>query len=88
MAEPEKVVPKAVLNLHLTVDDAHVVECAEALHQRLEPNQWRILATLAAEIVARWESAAAGSRLLVVPMADLPTELHRAVQAAGLPVPE
>lgn len=77
-----------VLNLQVTVDDAHVVECASALHQRLSPDQWSVLAMLAAEIVARWESAAAGSRLLVVPMADLPTELHRAVQAAGLPVPE
>lgn len=77
-----------VVNIALTFDDAHVVQCAEALHQRLPPSQWKALAQLAAEIVARWESAAAGSRLLVVPMADLPTELHRAVAAAGLPVPE
>lgn len=77
-----------VLNLELTVDDAHVVECANALQLRLKPDQWEVLAMLAAEIVARWESAASGSRVLVVPMADLPTELHRAVSAAGLPVPE
>lgn len=56
-----------LLHLQLTVDERHVVECASALHERLPPGQWRLLVQLAAELVARQEATAAGTRMLVVP---------------------
>lgn len=59
------------LNLHLLVDEPRVAACAAELQTRLPPDQWRVLASLAAEIVARWESTAAGSRILVVPVREV-----------------
>lgn len=55
-----------VLNLELVVDERHVSRCAEELQRRLPPDQWKLLASLAAEIVARWETTAAGSTVLVL----------------------
>lgn len=77
-----------VLNVSLTVDESKVAECAVALHQRLRPSQFRILAALAAEIVARHETAAAGTTVLVLPVSALDSEVVRAVQRAGLPLRE
>lgn len=80
--------PKTVLNLGLTVDERGVATCAAALQQRLPPDQWRLLAALAAEIVARWETTAAGATVLVIPASAATAEVLAACSAAGLPVRE
>lgn len=68
------------LNLHLVVDASRVAPCAAELHTRLPPDQWATLAALAAEIVARWESAATGSRVLVVPAGRLAESVSTALR--------
>lgn len=71
------------LNLHLAVDAPRVVECAAALHQRLEPSQWQTLCALAAEILALRE-AATGSLVLVVSADRQREEVAKALGAPGL----
>ena len=68
---------KEVLAIEVHVDDGREPECARALRDRLRPSQWRILRQLAAEITALGESEAAGSRVLVVPAAELEADLPR-----------
>jgi hypothetical protein len=70
----------ATLNLEVCVDENRVAECAKALQERLSPDQWRVLALLSAEVVARWESVAAGQRILVVPAAERQAEVARALR--------
>jgi len=72
------------LNLHLVCAASRVVECAAAMQTQLPADQWKLLATLAAEIVARWESTAAGRRVLVVP-AEQMDRLAGATRAKPLP---
>lgn len=69
----------SVLNLALIVDADHVAECAAELYARLKLEQWRILAALAAEIVARAETVNLGQRVLVVPAAEAQAELGKAL---------
>lgn len=68
--------------LHLTVNLAagREAECAAYLHQTLRPPQWAILAALAAEIVSRWESAAAGQRVVVVAASEKGAAIEKALQ--------
>lgn len=70
---------KTVLQLTLTVDLAHVRECAEALAARLEPTPYQVLAALAAQIVADWETRSAGCRILVVPALEKGAEVEKAL---------
>lgn len=74
------------LNLHLALDDRPelISACAAELHARLPPGQWALLASLAAEIVARWETAATGSRVLLVPAQ---AQVERVARDLGLPAP-
>jgi hypothetical protein len=65
------------LNLHLLVDAGREFECACALQERLTAGQFRILAQLAADIVARWETVHSGQRIAVVPAAEAGAEVAR-----------
>lgn len=80
---------KATLNLHLLVDEGREADCAAWMQQQLKPDQWKLLAQLSAEIVARWESAAVGQRLVVVQAAGAEAEIakHLRLRPAS-PVPE
>lgn len=71
---------KAVLNLTLTVDEDHVAIAARELRSRLAPPQWKVLAALAASVVAEWESTALGQRILVVPATEREAEVSKALQ--------
>jgi len=74
-----------VLNVHVCVARRRVVECAAELQTRLPADQWRTLAELAAEIVARWESANSGTRVLLIPAGQLSEHLDSALAAGKLP---
>lgn len=69
-----------VLELHVTFDLQHVAECAAALRGRLRPSHWKLLASLAAEVLLIHEQEAAGTRLVVCQTveeaADLPEALR------------
>jgi len=71
------------LNLHLVCDASKVSECARALRQRLEPSQWAILTSLAAEIASTAE-AESGSLVLVVPANRQTAAVAAALGAPGL----
>jgi hypothetical protein len=75
---------KAQINLHVICAEDRVADCAAALQTQLPADQWKLLATLAAEIVARWETVGAGRRVLVVPAENL-DRLARAVRASPVP---
>lgn len=75
---------KEALNLQLTFDESHVAELAAALQGRLRPDQWKLLAALAAEIVARWERVATGSLVVVVSADQQVAEVAKALGAPGL----
>ena len=60
---------QSLLNLHVCVSASKVVECAEELRRRLEPDQLAILRQLAAELVTAAESESAGCRVVLVPAA-------------------
>lgn len=76
---------KETLNIHLLVADGREADCAVALQTQLPPSQFRILAQLAAEVVARWESASSGGRVVVLTAADPQAEIarHLRLKAAG-----
>jgi len=76
----------APLNLHLLVDAGREAECAAALQTQLKPDQFRILAQLAAEVVARWETVSQGGRVVVLAAADPAAEVARylALRPAGM----
>lgn len=68
---------KATLNVHLLLDEGQEAACAAAMQARLKPDQWRLLAQLSAEVVARWETVTAGQRMVVVPAAGAEAEIQR-----------
>lgn len=79
---------RETLNLHLLVDDGREAACAAELQRRLPLGQWRLLAQLAAEIVARWETVAAGQTVVVVPAAGAEAEIQRHLRLRpAAPVP-
>jgi len=65
------------LNVHLLVDAGREADCAAALQQQLPPDQFRTLCQLAAELVSRWETQAAGARVVVLTAADPAAEVAR-----------
>lgn len=75
---------REVLQLNVSVDDRleNVEACAAFLQTELRPAQWKILCQLAASLVARWESAAAGYRMVVMPA--LPAEADQAIRSLRL----
>lgn len=68
---------KESLNLHLALDEGREFDCAVALQARLPTGQFRVLCQLAAELVARWESASSGQRIVVVPAAGAEADIQR-----------
>ena len=74
------------LELHVTLDRGREADCARFLQGELTAASWAILASLAAEIVALHETAAAGAtRVLVVPASAL-EETKLAEVARAFPV--
>lgn len=69
-----------VLELHVTVDEKHVVDCAAFLRGEMNPGHWRLLATLAAEIVRLHEQEAAGSRLVVCQTVEEGADLSKTLR--------
>lgn len=78
--------PRTVLNLQIVCDDAHAYELAATLRQRLPTDQWRLLAQVSMEILALYESEAAGQKIVVVPASERAAEVERALRLrpAGL----
>lgn len=70
-----------VLELTLRLDEraSSAEACADYLHRELRAAQWRILAQLAAAVVARYESGQQGQRMVFLPAAELEAEALRAL---------
>lgn len=66
-----------VLELHVTVDEAHAAECAAFLAGELKPEHFRILAVLAAEVLMIHETRALGTQVVVC------QSVEEGVQATG-----
>lgn len=62
------------LELHLTLGAGRESECARFLRSQMQTAQWKVLAALAAELVAIHETEAAGSRVLVVQATEAETQ--------------
>lgn len=59
------------LEIHLTLRAGREAECARFLRGEVrDPETWKILAALAAELVAIHESEAAGATTLVIQVSD------------------
>lgn len=72
------------LSLHVVVDLSRVGECAAALHQQLQPDQWATLTALAAEILSRQEAAATGSLVVLIPASAQVAQVVRDLGVPGL----
>jgi hypothetical protein len=73
---------RGCLELVLQLHEGKSVELARLCAERMRPSEWQLLREFAAEVTSLGESMAAGTRILVVPAA----ELGQAVEALGLKV--